>query len=582
MGDAAAARMLASFTLAGFVSTETKDLKAIAPPHSTGPVVASRLGDAVHTNNTERAVQLLLTAAMHGDARACLSLSNRYRFGRGTPQSQEAAAWYAKCAAAIAKDEFHTPGEQTFVELNRITDETVADGTVDDNQRGDEDAQLQAQMQRAEEGDIEACVASGDLLYWGARGFQRDHERARRFFKVAADADHAHARCLYASMLLRGEGGDTNHAEAVRQYEVAAAAGSAKALNGLGYEYFYGNHLQKNATKAYGYFAEAARLDADGDSNFNAAHCLAHGIGVEKNVKEAARLYERAATRHGHFDAAFEIALVKHEGSGRTGRDVNRAREFFEACARAGWAARDVRAGFDAYLRGDPGRALLWYAEAAETGTDVAAANAAWLLDRDSEVRALVGNTMPLAVRFHRLASTLDGGGDGYAALGDAVLNGALVVPPGVDEGRAVSDDTISRLLETRHARALSYYSRAAQKGSARGAFAAARVRSKGAPGVPRDRKLAHKLFDDALKADPERMRWPVFLARAQLRCEEFWDDLRGSSPRRRGASRTWLSVGVAVLVVVVSVVRAVASSGGAAPVPEVVPPAAPVAVEGS
>ena len=132
-----------------------------------------------------------------------------------------------------------------------------------------------------------------------------------------------------------------------------------------------------------------------------------------------------------HFDAAFEIALVKHGGSGRTGRDVNRAREFFEACARAGWAARDVRAGFDAYLRGDAGRALLWYAEAAETGTDVAAANAAWLLDRDSDVRALVGSkTMPLAIRFHRLASTLDGGGDGYAALGDAVLNGVLVVPP--------------------------------------------------------------------------------------------------------------------------------------------------------
>ena len=161
-----------------------------------------------------------------------------------------------------------------------------------------------------------------------------------------------------------------------------------------------------------------------------------------------------------------------------------------------------------------------------------------------------------------------------------------LVVPPGVDEGRAVSDDTISRLLETRHARALSYYSRAAQKGSARGAFAAARVRSKGAPGVPRDRKLAHKLFDDALQADPERMRWPVFLARAQLRCEEFWDDLRGvrRPPHKSGVpGGKWLSVGVAVLVVVVSVVRAVTSSGGAAPVvPEaVVPPSTtPVAVE--
>jgi hypothetical protein len=99
---------------------------------------------------------------------------------------------------------------------------------------------------------------------------------------------------------------------------------------------------------------------------------------------------------------------------------------------------------------------------------------------------------------------------------------------------------------------------------------------------VPRDRKLAHKLFDDALQADPERMRWPVFAARAQLRAEEMWDGFSSSSPRRsRGNLR--LSVGVAVLVVVVSVVRAVASSGGAAPVvPEaVVPPSTtPVAVE--
>lgn len=216
LGDAAAARMLAALTLAGFTSRDG-NLKAIAPPSQRTVVVASSIGDAVH-NNTQQAVRLLLIAASRGDARACLALSGRYRFGRGLSQSREASAWYAKCAAVVARDEFHTPGEQTFVELNRLTDETVDDGSVDDNQRGDEDAQLQAQMQRAEEGDVDACVASGDLLYWGARGFQRDHERARRFFKTAADADHAHARCLYASMLLRGEGGDTDHGEAVQQW----------------------------------------------------------------------------------------------------------------------------------------------------------------------------------------------------------------------------------------------------------------------------------------------------------------------------------------------------------------------------
>ena len=126
----------------------------------------------------------------------------------------------------------------------------------------------------------------------------------------------------------------------------------------------------------------------------------------------------------------------------------------------------------------------------------------------------------------------------------DAVLNGALVVPPGVDEGRAVSDDTISRLLETpRPGFILLLKGRTG--GSARGAFAAARVRSKGAPGVPRDRKLAHKLFDDALQADPERMRWPVFACRPSCDVKLWgrWPALV-LSPRRR-AGRTGSRPGV-------------------------------------
>ena len=58
----------------------------------------------------------------------------------------------------------------------------------------------------------------------------------------------------------QGEGGDANHTRAVELYEAAAAAGSSRALNGLGYEYFFGHVLQKDAERAYGYFAEAARL----------------------------------------------------------------------------------------------------------------------------------------------------------------------------------------------------------------------------------------------------------------------------------------------------------------------------------
>ncbi|KAH8081000.1 hypothetical protein JL720_8895 [Aureococcus anophagefferens] len=427
-----------------------------------------------------------------GDARAAMALSKRYREGRGVAKSVEAAAWYARAAAVAGRDEYHTVGEQTHVELDRLSDERFDDGSFDDGQRGDDDAAIQAQMLRAEAGDVDALVASGDLLYWGAR---RRATRPARFFGRAADSGHAHARCLYAAMLLRGEGGPPDHAAAVAHYEAAAAAGSAKALNGLGYEYFYGHTLDQNATKAFGYFSEAARLDADGDSNFNAAHCLATGTGVARDGREAAVLYERAATRHGHFDAAFELALVKYEGRGGVARDPARALDFFDACARG--LGRATSAGFDAFLAGDGAAALLWYAEAAEVGFEVAAANAAWLLDRDGAARAPRRSATPCATA--RSSSP-------RAARASRVR--------------------MSRTCSRRATRALTWYSRAATAGSPRGAFAMAEMHARGAPGVPRNRDRARRLFETARARDEDRMRAPVFLALALLRLDEWRERL--------------------------------------------------------
>ena len=539
--DAAATRMLAVLHLAGLADAAPAARALAAPAAPRGavaapaePIVACAVGAAVAGRScddraTAAGLRLLLAAALLGDARAAMALAKRYREGRGVAQSVEAAAWYARAAAAAGRDEYHTVGEQTHVELDRLSDERFDDGSFDDGQRGDDDAAIQAQMLRAEAGDVDALVASGDLLYWGARGVARDQDRARRFFGRAAESGHAHARCLYAAMLLRGEGGPPDHAAAVAHYEAAAAAGSAKALNGLGYEYFYGHTLDQNATKAFGYFSEAARLDADGDSNFNAAHCLATGTGVARDGREAAVLYERAATRHGHFDAAFELALVKYEGRGGVHRDPARALDFFDACARAGWAARDVRAGFDAFLAGDGAAALLWYAEAAEVGFEVAAANAAWLLDRDGAARAVLGAAGPAghaahaALRYHRLSASEHGGGDSAAALGDAVRDGALVVAAG---GAGVAGSDVADLLATRHARALTWYSRAATAGSPRGAFAMAEMHARGAPGVPRNRDRARRLFETARARDEDRMRAPVFLALALLRLDEWRERL--------------------------------------------------------
>ena len=63
-------------------------------------------------------------------------------------------------------------------------------------------------MMRAEEGDVPAMVTMGDLHYWGTRGIERDHARARAYFDRAAAAGNQQAMCLAAGMYIKGEGGD--------------------------------------------------------------------------------------------------------------------------------------------------------------------------------------------------------------------------------------------------------------------------------------------------------------------------------------------------------------------------------------
>jgi TPR repeat protein len=61
-------------------------------------------------------------------------------------------------------------------------------------------------------------------------------------------------RVAAAGMFLKGEGGDANHTRAVELYEKAASDGSVAALNGLGYAYFYGNHLPQVMMVMMGFY----------------------------------------------------------------------------------------------------------------------------------------------------------------------------------------------------------------------------------------------------------------------------------------------------------------------------------------
>ena len=113
--------------------------------------------------------------------------------------------------------------------------------------------------------------------------------------------------CGAANMYLKGEGTAVNASRAIELYENATSTpgGSVRALNGLGYIYFFGQVVPKNHSRAFGYFMEATEnlATAGGDSLFNAGYCLEHGLGVPRNVTRAVELYTTAATHKGNFDS---------------------------------------------------------------------------------------------------------------------------------------------------------------------------------------------------------------------------------------------------------------------------------------
>jgi TPR repeat protein len=259
----------------------------------------------------------------------------------GFPRDTDLAAHYYDAAADQAEVDFNARGQQPQHQQDALTSETADSGAVEDAQRGEDDGAVGVLRARCEQGmtgslrgpDPDACTQYGGLLYWGARGVQRDHAAARDAWRAAADAGHADAACSLASMYARGEGGAANHSEAVKYWTAAAdAANHTAALNGLGFAFFNGQDgVPQNASAAFRYFLRAAQqtvqalqareagllsaIAPSGDSLFNLAYMFSHGVGTAANASAAAGLYEAAARQLHHFGSILEMGRQHLRGS---------------------------------------------------------------------------------------------------------------------------------------------------------------------------------------------------------------------------------------------------------------------------
>lgn len=337
----------------------------------------------------ELGIGLLYLSAMHRDVDAHVALAYRHEHGLdGVVKDIEAAAQYSLLPVKFAGDHFQLMGAYAIVEADRINDYTVRD--IAKGHQGDDDEAIVFQRIRASEGDVPSMLAMGDLHYYGARGLPQDHVRALQYFEQAARAGDATGMCGAANMYLKGEGTPKNLTKAMALYENATSLDSIRALNGLGYLYFYGNNeLPVNQTKAFEYFLRAASFEKDGDSVFNAAYCYDQGIGTEKNLERAVYFYTVGAKKLGNFNCVQALAIITLEGRGVI-RSATEALSLLNAAKSIGPWASWMRRGFDLFLAAKDGtgegaevaftRSLACYLYAAEMGYEVAQSNAAYIL----------------------------------------------------------------------------------------------------------------------------------------------------------------------------------------------------------
>ena len=155
-----------------------------------------------------------------------------------------------------------------------------------------------------------------------------------------------------------------------------------EAIKTLAIMYADGYGIEKNLKEAVRLFTLAAE-QGDVDSQFNLALMYKDGEGVEKNLEEAVRLYTLAADQ-GDADAQFNLALMYYNGEG-VEQNLEEAVRLFTLAAEQGDPSAQFNLGL-MYHYGEGGcqdytEAIKWYELASEQFHNDASLNLGWMYE---------------------------------------------------------------------------------------------------------------------------------------------------------------------------------------------------------
>lgn len=164
----------------------------------------------------------------------------------------------------------------------------------------------------------------------------------------AASGD-AKSQIALAIRLRDGKGITKNDAEAMQWAHKAADAGSADAMDFVGFAYLRGAVVKRRPEIAIAYFKAAT--DESAQAAFNLGQCYYGAQGTEQDCAKALVWWEKAAEM-GHGRAAAAAAMAFHAGEGLP-RDAVKARKLAERAAELGNASGLVFLGELQFQAGD-------------------------------------------------------------------------------------------------------------------------------------------------------------------------------------------------------------------------------------
>lgn len=245
------------------------------------------------------AVSLLTAAAEGGSARAAYRLGYMYDTGQCyiDPNLDKAVEWYEKAAdMGYAEADYMLSGIY-FMKDSKWYDRKSAQEHI---------------LRGAERGCPDAEHQLGLMYAYGANGFKRDIDKAKKYLLLACGHGVQQAQLDYANMCFEGTCLPRDMDEAAKWFEVAAAGFSGTAMYALGCMYANGYHYQPDEKKAAEYFTEAAE-----GGEVNAEYALAcfyyEGRGLEKDVRKASTWFREAAEQ-GHPGAMAFLGMFMITG----------------------------------------------------------------------------------------------------------------------------------------------------------------------------------------------------------------------------------------------------------------------------